>query len=453
MKTLAAVAVLVLVPLGTPAAAEAAGPTCQGKPATLVGKPGKSLTGTSGSDVMVSRGSSHVNGMGGADLICITGATPDGYRVRVTGGDGDDAVLVTTTNTVRAFLGDGADTYLGGDEVDLVYGGDFDDDEFLDYRDDDVDSFSTGGGDDSVSASDADTIVLGAGDDELQWEGPAAAPYTGEADGGSGRNYLALTARNVEGEEPASWVLDSRVGTLSREGQTLVSWTRFTRFGVLVDTGLEGVLLRGSARSESFYPSTVGLSGSPITVQAGRGDDTIDVGGRDTPGELELDIDGGPGRDLLHVYGYEFVRASLVLDLLAGNYRYKDDESSATALLARIEDAEVQGIPEVKMRGDMSANRLTVRADQTDFPVFKRCQVIVSGYGGADRLTLLSAPVQASWKKCPTPVLQGQAGNDVLVGSRLDEKLLGGPGRDVARGGPGIDVCTAETRMGCERQT
>ena len=43
-------------------------------------------------------------------------------------------------------------------------------------------------------------------------------------------------------------------------------------------------------------------------------------------------------------------------------------------------------------------------------------------------------------------------GNDVLVGSLLDEKLLGGPGRDVARGGPGRDVCDAETRMGCERR-
>lgn len=451
MKTLAAVAVLVLLPLGTPAA-DAAVPTCQGKPATHVGKPGRSLTGTNGADVMVSRGASHVNGSGGDDRICVTGSTQDGYRVRVTGGDGDDAVLVTSRNTVRAFLGDGADTYVGGGEVDLVYGGDFDDDEFLDYRDDDADSFRTGGGDDRVSASGADMITLGSGNDRLEWGGPAGEPYTGDADGGPGRNYLDVVARNVEGEEPASWVLDSRTGTISRDGQALVSWTRFTRFGVLVDTGLEGVLLRGSARSESFYPSTVGLSGPPITVRAGGGDDTIDVGGRDTPGNLDLDLGGGRGRDLLHVRGYDFVPASLDLDLGKGAYSYQDEDASATAPLAGIEDVEVEDIPEVALRGDSSANRLTVHADQTDWPVFKRCQITVSGRGGRDRLVLRSAPVQASWKKCPSPVLRGQAGNDVLVGSRLDEKLLGGPGRDIARGGPGRDVCIAETRMGCERR-
>ena len=194
------------------------------------------------------------------------------------------------------------------------------------------------------------------------------------------------------------------------------------------------------------------MSGPPITVEAGGGNDTIDVGGSDTPGELDLDIDGGPGRDLVHLRGYEFVRASLVLDLAAGTYRYQDDEASEKVPLDGIEDAEVQGIPEVTLRGDSSANRLTVRADQTDFPVFKRCQVVVSGGGGDDRLTLLSAPIQSSWKNCPAPVLRGQAGNDVLVGSLLGERLLGGSGRDVARGGPGTDGCIAETQMGCERR-
>ena len=181
------------------------------------------------------------------------------------------------------------------------------------------------------------------------------------------------------------------------------------------------------------------MSGPPITVEAGGGNDTIDVGGSDTPGELDLDIDGGPGRDLVHLRGYEFVRASLVLDLAAGTYRYQDDEASEKVPLDGIEDAEVQGIPEVTLRGDSSANRLTVRADQTDFPVFKRCQVVVSGGGGDDRLTLRRHRSSRAGRTALPPSCEVRPANDVLVGSLLGERLLGGSGRDVARGGPGTD--------------
>jgi hypothetical protein len=450
MRTAAAV-VLVLVPLTWAPPAGATVPTCQGKPATLVGKPGTSLNGTNGADVMVSRGSSHVSGGGGADTICVTGSTKDGYRVRVSGGDGSDSVLVTTTDTVRAFLGDGADSYTGGSEVDLVQGGDFADDEFNDYRDDDADSYSTGGGDDSVFASGADTIRLGSGADHLQWNGPTGEPFTGKADGGPGRNYLALAATRVEGEQPSSWVLDAGAGTLSREAQTMASWRRFTGFVMRVDSGLEGVLMRGSTRDETFFPISAGLPGPPVRVEAGGGDDAIQVGGSDTPGDLDLDLDGGSGRDRLSVRGYDFVEASFVLDLAAGAYSYEDEDASATAPLAGIQDVEVEAIAQVVLRGDDSANRLTVHAIQADWPVFKRCQVTVSGRGGGDRLVMRSAPAAESWKRCPAPVLRGGGGNDVLVGSPLAERLLGGPGRDIARGGPGRDVCVAETRMGCER--
>ena len=189
MKRLAAVTLLAVLPLAAPPlVAHAAVPTCQGEPATLVGKPGAPLNGTAGRDVMVSRGASHVNAGDGDDVVCITGSTKDGYRVRVAAGNGNDSVLVTGNNTVRAFLGDGRDNFSGADEADDVLGGDFDDDEFNDYRDDDADTITTAGGDDVVTASHHDSIALGSGDDGLQWAGPAGEPYTGEADGGPGRN-------------------------------------------------------------------------------------------------------------------------------------------------------------------------------------------------------------------------------------------------------------------------
>lgn len=445
MKTLAAAVALVLAPLAwAPLAADAAAPTCQGKPATLVGKPGKNVYGTDGPDVVVSGGSSIVSTGDGNDTVCMTGTTKDGYRAKLYSGDGDDSVVASAGNFVKANLGLGTDTFSGGGEDDDVEAGEPADDEFDTYEDDAVDTISTGGGDDYVLASGEDTVDLGRGDDGMQWHGPTGVPYTGAADGGPGSNYIELGAFG-----PGSWVLDNQSRTFSRGSETLVSWSRFAKFGVGIHDA-DALLMNGSEKDESFSVYPLGLDTPPITVSAGGGGDTITAGGNLTPGEIDLDIDGGPGRDLLRVFGYEFFESSLVLDLKAGSYRYKDEETARTVPVQDVEDAEVQGVAQVTLRGDSSANRLTVWADQTDFPVLKSCRVTISGGGGADRLRVRSKPIDKSWKNCPSPVLQGQGGNDVLVGSLLGEKLLGGPGRDVAKGGPGRDLCVAETRMGCE---
>jgi hypothetical protein len=410
------------------------------------------VQGTNGPDVVVTGGASVVSTQDGDDAVCVTGTTADGFRVRLDAGAGDDSVTTSTGTVVKAYLGPGKDSFVGGPEVDDVEAGDPADDEFDSYADDDADTIATRGGADRVLASGDDAIALGSGDDGLEWTDPAGKRYPGTADGGPGRNLLRITATAAEGEAPAGWVLDSGAGTLSREDQTRISWTRFTRFHVGVDKSIRRLLMRGSARDESFGAYQVGRSGPLVTIRAGGGDDTISAGGVDTPGDVDLDIDGGPGRDLLHVFGYDFVRASLVLDLAAGRYRYQDhDGARATVPLAGIEDAEVEGIPAVTVRGDASTNRLTVWADQTRFPVFERCQVVVAGGGGPDRLAVRSKPVQPSWRKCPAPVLRGAAGNDLLVGSLLGERLLGGAGRDVARGGRGTDTCVAETTRACER--
>ena len=242
MKRLAAVTVLAVLPLtAAPLVAHAAVPTCQGEPPTLVGEPGETLNGTAGRDVMVSRGASHVNAGDGDDLICITGSTQDGYRVRVTGGNGDDSVLVTGRNTVKVFLGDGRDSFAGGDEDNYVFGGDFDDDEFLDYRDDDPDTITTGGGDDGVTASNDDSVALGAGDDSLSWAIESGEAPAGNPAGGTGRNLIQLRD-NTYDDAPGKWVLDSRSETLTENGEVRATWTHFTQFyvgvgGRLLDEG------------------------------------------------------------------------------------------------------------------------------------------------------------------------------------------------------------------------
>ena len=172
MKKLAATAALVLVPLAwTPLTADAAAPTCQGKPASIVGKPGRTVLGTDGPDVVVSGGSSIVSTGGGDDVVCMTGTTKDGYRAKLYAGDGDDAVVADAGNFVKANLGLGKDTFAGGREVDDVEAGEPADDEFDSYEDDAADSISTGGGDDTVLAGGDDRIDLGTGDDGLRWYG------------------------------------------------------------------------------------------------------------------------------------------------------------------------------------------------------------------------------------------------------------------------------------------
>ena len=91
--SLTAVALLgaaLLAPMGT---ATAAGETCQGQAATIVGTPGAQIVGTEGADVIVTNGATRVDALGGDDLVCATIQDGVGY------------------NPVFAILGAGADTF------------------------------------------------------------------------------------------------------------------------------------------------------------------------------------------------------------------------------------------------------------------------------------------------------------------------------------------------------
>lgn len=89
--------VVLLTPLSAPA--QAAAPTCFGRPATIVGTNGNdSIDGTKLPDVIASLGGDdRVHALAGDDLIC--------------GGDGNDVM----------FDGYGTDAIDGGNGVDTVY--------------------------------------------------------------------------------------------------------------------------------------------------------------------------------------------------------------------------------------------------------------------------------------------------------------------------------------------
>lgn len=83
---------------------------CQGKVATIVGKPGPdSINGTNGADVIVSRGGADIiNGRGGDDLIC-AGTGND----TVNGGSGADRIFGEAND----------DALTGGPGIDVLNGG------------------------------------------------------------------------------------------------------------------------------------------------------------------------------------------------------------------------------------------------------------------------------------------------------------------------------------------
>ena len=108
VATLLGGALLVSVP------ATAAGETCQGRPATIVGT-GPDIQGTPGDDVIVTGASSRTDAGAGDDLVCVSSS--DHGSVFVFAGDGDDVVDASASNPTwvlrTVYLGTGLDHYVG----------------------------------------------------------------------------------------------------------------------------------------------------------------------------------------------------------------------------------------------------------------------------------------------------------------------------------------------------
>ena len=93
----------------------AAGETCRGEAATIVGTT-PTLHGTAGRDVIVTGSSTDVFAGAGDDLICVTGKGANVNLVGVDAGPGDDVVDSTAMERyhyLTAILGDGSDTFVG----------------------------------------------------------------------------------------------------------------------------------------------------------------------------------------------------------------------------------------------------------------------------------------------------------------------------------------------------
>lgn len=234
--------------------ATSAGETCQGQPATIVvTEDGADVVGTPGPDVVVidlPLGAASVDTDGGDDVVCVRG---EGFNVSLDLGSGDDSVAVeegAASSSVRAFLGQGIDTYVGGPGRDEV----------------------TAAGN-SVARDTGDSVTTGDGDDRLNVRG-----VVGAVDMGSGDDYIDMYDVTLSEGIDAGDGID----TLAVLGMNARVDMRRERFRV---NGSGGVDLRGVVKLRlrvenadvlgAGDDNVFSVSACDARIKGGRGDDIL----------------------------------------------------------------------------------------------------------------------------------------------------------------------------------
>ncbi|WP_374454438.1 hypothetical protein [Nocardioides sp.] len=424
--------------------ATAAGETCRGEAATIVGT-GQLVVGTEGRDVIVTGSSTVVSALGGDDLICVSEPVSAAHLLEVLAGEGNDFVdasSLTSGYSGRVELGAGADTFAGGGAADFVSAGYFPDPR--DYNaqpgsDVDTDRVETGTGDDTVFSGSSgtanhDVVDVGAGDDRF-YLGTSAAGGDAVLTGGDGDDPLSLPIGDSD------VTLDQALGTLTSA--------------------------QGTARVVGFEAVTVDAGSGKLTYRGTRGDDSLTVRSDGAP---TVDIATDRGQDLLVIEPASVAEGSRIdlgrgvdrvvaatsagsLELNLGFYQRLAIGGAKVASVSGIEDALLVA-PEVTLVGSNADNDLS----------FAGCEGTLRGGHGRDTLRNVAQRFFASTSysfDCTTRTtmdggpdrdrLRGGQGPDRLRGQGGNDRLEGRGGRDKADGGQGLDRCTAEVERRCER--
>ena len=420
--SLTAVALLgaaLLAPVGT---ATAAGETCQGQAATIVGTPGGQITGTEGADVIVTNDATRVDALGGDDLVCATGER-SGY----------DSATATFTSVI-VILGAGADTFIPSERArSTIYAG------TVDGTDTEADvirlSWTAGLVISGMPGQpNADIIDLG-GSGDVRWSGIQTAPGAVSAVSysvGTG----SLSVRSAHGD-----VTMDASGTVTGV-DTALTWTgRFARLGFTTSAKYGRFTFRGTDRIEHIKVNAPRTYDRDIAL--GSGNDFYEsnsLGGKATR------IKGDIGRNtlLLDLKSHDRVRADL-------------SRSRVTATKAGVTDSirvsDFNGLAVAAKRA------VVIGTDRTDFIRVAACRTTIKGRKGRDELYAdyhLHTYGADSWTmpQCSDheATIDGGPGNDYITGYVGDDRLIGGPGNDTVWGRKGRDVCQGERFRGCEKR-
>jgi Ca2+-binding RTX toxin-like protein len=412
-----------LAPVVTSSPASAVGETCDGVPATIVGTPGATITGTEAGDVIVSNGAAEVDALGGDDVICTTATVGN---VNVAAGPGADVV---------DRRGDTDPTAVGqidpGEGPDQVFGAPGGDGVTLDDADQDL--VSTGAGDDRVDSGldstdpsvQVDVLDLGAGDDELDLISHASAALLTVV-AGDGEDYLEAS---LDGGR--RWVVDAAAGQIRHDGVLMAGIADFERYHVATGGHFRFV---GTDLPEELSADLGNLTRADL---AG-GSDRLKVRWFQRPADTtaRVALSGGAGKDFVWIRDILQRERYLSLDLRRNSVRAG---ASMRGHVHGFEDAKLIG-SDVSFVGNGRDNTVLIRSV---------CGATARGLGGADDLELTGPHDSA----CPHGGLRtadGGPGDDELTGSAFADRLIGGPGRDTADGRGGADRCVSvEVRTDC----
>jgi hypothetical protein len=413
-----------LVPMGT---ATAAGETCQGQPATMLGTPGGQITGTEGKNVIVTNGATTVNALGGNDLICVTGA---GATVTVDAGAGDDSVLVEAgaapQGTVTT-LGAGADNFDARNEVQLGFGHNV--------------TAGAGAGTDDTEADIIRSVsrYTSVGTGTAGQPNPDVIDVAGAIVYYSGLQTPTGSVRATSGElrvtANGDTTLDAGSGTMTSADASLSSFAGFGGYVFTTQAERGTFTFRGTDRDEHVKVD------APRTyqrdVELGRGDDRYESDSLGGNGSL---VDGGAGVD------------KIVLHLPAHRVTADLGRSRVTATAAGI----VQTTRASKFDDlYLSAKRADViGTNRANAVALVACRAHVKAKNSRDSVTVSDEGGYDLDPRCSSygAVVFGGRGHDTILGSWGNDRLIGGPGRDKVRGRGGRDVCQGEQVSQCEKR-
>ena len=428
--------------LAPTSSATAAGETCRGEAATIVGT-GPDVTGTEGRDVIVTGASLRVSSLGGDDLVCVAPAGTQSNVLNVDAGAGNDVVDTTAAPSayyVDAVLGPGADTFEGGPGGDWVGTGD------VDGSTAEVDVVRTNGGADSArTTGGADVVDLGAGTDRLSLTG-ASTSAGGLLAGGDDHDTLVVSA-----ETASEHTIDLATGAYRTAG-AVATLSSFEGVDLLARGGR--VTISGTTGEDQVSAYAPDSEPTTLVIDLLGGDDDVLLDGARIGAGSRFDL--GDGDDRLVA-----ARASgdLALDLLRDRLEVGDDTYTADG----VEDAFLMA-PRVALVGDASDNTLISHA----------CRTSITGGHGDDELvwdydyvfdaydlgcrkgatTMRGGPGEDSFYGSPRAdrlfgdgdqdYLRGDSGDDVIRGGKGADQVRAGKGHDGVRGGAGPDKLFGE---------
>lgn len=407
---------LVTIPSGGAHAA----PLCQGQDPTIVGAPGDTVIGTPGDDVIVTEGATTIDAKAGDDLVCVTGDAGD--EVILEAGAGDDTVDSTSGASVRALLGPGVDTFVGGTGTDVVStgGGDFA-----------GETVSTGDGKDYVTTGRQkkpmqNTIALGPGQDSLILKG---RPGTGSVDAGDNRDSLQLWDNGR-----SEWTIDNRKQNVTVGDVTM----QLAGFEVFRTDALKwkSLSFRGGAADEELDVAkfTKAKPDGGVGVDMGNGDDRLLIGAL-----VSGILHGGAGTDTLFVQNDPRGPAtgSLWTDLNDGEARINGGDPIKTTSWTHL---WLTDFDRNTVRGSAAPNFIRIVG----------CRATAHAGPGADEVQFTSKGMGCTIRPALRSLTAyGEGGGDFLWGHDGDDTLIGGTGNDTIRCEQGRDVFSGEKLLTC----